>query len=584
MGGNGFSIIQDSAVVTFQALHDQASALAFALPKISSTVVTNDAAIEFRTVSKVAVGSLVAWFMLKAFKEAMANRRLARKLRAQGIPEQKLQSRWWMLGLQRYLVGHAVEPSPHLFSECRASQQLPIIHGEDVDGWGCSDAPKVYLFRLFLGIPVVVLADPKALHAMLTLKSYSFVKPTNPVKLVSNITGTMGMLMIEGDVHKRHRRIANPLFNLKALKPLVPAILASLDEFFALVDQQPASTLIPFHELSSQLTLNAIGHAAMGYNFDAFNGQGSRVTAAYRNMLQHTSLTPWTLLTLQFPGTIGKIPTLQSHRFQNAFKVVESAVKDMLQNASKHPDGHMLIHELLRQNEQDVLSEYELVCEVRSFLGAGHETTAAAISSLVLLLALHPTIQQELHDEVESTAVALEDSDALAKLPLLNKVINEMFRLYPPTFTTYREAATDVTLPMAALGAIEIPAGTRFEIPIRAIHMDPSIWGDDAAMWNPHRWDTIDLVHGTSDVSANRIVKGRRQIGPYDFMPFLAGPRACVGRQFALMELRLFLAGIVQRYTLKTDIKSMDDANLTCAITMRSTNAWVRFEQRSARA
>ncbi|KAJ3362554.1 hypothetical protein GGF32_005999 [Allomyces javanicus] len=572
MGGNSFSVVQDSAVATFQALHDQASALASALPNFSSAVVTKDAMIELRTVSKVAVGSLVAWVLLQAFKEGMANQRLVRKLRAQGIPEQKLQSRWWMLGLQRHLVGHAFESSPHLFSEERGSQQLPLLHGEDVDGWGRTDAP--------LGIPVVTLADPKALHHIFALKSYSFVKPANPVKLVTNITGDLGMLILEGDMHKVHRRIATPLFNVKLLKALVPSMLVSLDELFTLIDKQPASTSHPFHQLGNQLTLNALGQTVMDFPFDAFN-QGSRVPAAYRDMLLGVQMTPWTLLTMQFPSTFGKVPTLTQHRFQSGFNIVESVVKDVLQNAAKNPDGFTLVHELLRQNEGGALSKDELVCEVRTFIAAGHETTASVLSSLVMLLAQHPDIQQELRDEVETVAT-LEDYDTVAKLPLLNKVINETLRLYPASYLSYREAAVDVTLPMTALGAIDIPAGTRIEIPIRAIHLDPSIWGDDVTTWNPHRWDTIDLVHGTTDVSANRIVDGRRQIGQYDFMPFLAGPRACIGRQFALMELRLFVAGFVRRYTLTTDIKTMKEANLQWAITLGPKNAWVRFERRSA--
>ncbi|KNE66965.1 hypothetical protein AMAG_11438 [Allomyces macrogynus ATCC 38327] len=447
--------------------------------------------------------------------------------------------------MQRYLVGHALESSPHLFSEERGLQQLPLLHGEEVEGWDRVDAPMVYLWRLFLGIPVLSLVDPKALHTIFALISYSFVKPKNPVKFVSSITGDMGLIM--GDVHKRHRRIANPLFAAKTLKKLVPVILASLDQLCALVDKQPESTSHPFHQLSNRLTLNVLGHTAMDYTFDAFNG-GSCVTSAYKDMMLGVELTPWTLLTVQFPSTFGKIPTPTRRRFQTGFNIIESVVKDVLQNAAKSPDGYTLFHELLRQNEGNVLSEHELVCEVRTFLAAGHEMTASVLASLVLLLAQHPGIQQELRDEVETVA-ALEDYDALAKLPLLNMVLNETLRLCPAAVVAYCEATTDMTLPMTALGAIEIPAGTRIEIPIRPIHLDPSIWGDDAAAWDPHRWDTIDQVHGTGDVSsaANRIVNGRRQIGQYDFIPFLAGPRACIGRQFALMELRLFVAGLIRR-------------------------------------
>ncbi|KAJ3350501.1 hypothetical protein GGF32_004818, partial [Allomyces javanicus] len=123
--------------------------------------------------------------------------------------------------------------------------------------------------------------------------------------------------------------------------------------------------------------------------------------------------------------------------------------------------------------------------------------------------------------------------------------------------------------------------GLEIEVPIRAIHMDTTIWGPDAMEWNPRRWDSIDLVpSGNVDLSANRIVNGRRQIGPYDYLPFLIGPRGCIGRQFAVMELRLFVAGLVRRYKLATDLP-VGGEELHVAITMRPTNAWVRVERRA---
>ncbi|KNE66938.1 hypothetical protein AMAG_11413 [Allomyces macrogynus ATCC 38327] len=579
MGGNHFSVILDPTVATLQALHDRTVTLAWTLPSSETTHFLT----QIRATPTVVTTSLVVCTLAWVLKEVMVTGRDARKLRAQGVPEQKLYASWWTLGMQRYLIGHLLEPSPHLYEEPRARQQVPLLHGEHVDGWNRAGSPMMYLTRLFLGMPTLVLADPKALHAMLTLKSYSFTKPKLFSEIVSSVTGDMGMVMVEGDVHKRHRRIVNPLFSMRTLKPLVPAILSSLDEFFALVEHSPVSTPLPVHTLASHLTLNVIGRTAMNYDFDAFNAHASRISAAYADMLAGTEMTPWKMLTMQFPNTFGKIPTLTRRKFTNGFNVIETAVKEMLKSATACPDGHTLIHELLRQNEGNALSEHELVCEVRTFLAAGHETTASVLASLVLSLAQHPEIQQELRDEVESSVAALEDYDALAKLPLLNKVINETLRLYPPAYITFRAAVSDVALPTTALGVMEVPAGMRIEIPIRAIHLDPSIWGDDAAAWDPHRWDTIDQVHGTGDVSsaANRIVNGRRQIGQYDFIPFLAGPRACIGRQFSLMELRLFAAGLVQRYKLSTDVKEVKSEDLFCAVTMRSINAWVRFERRN---
>ncbi|KAJ3362529.1 hypothetical protein GGF32_005974 [Allomyces javanicus] len=415
---------------------------------------------------------------------------------------------------------------------------------------------------------------------MLTLNSYlKLVKPDVSVQFMSMIIGDKGMVILNGDRHKVHRQIANPLFNLRTLNPLVPIMLIALDELFAVIDQTPPSTTHAFHDLSSRLTLNVIGRTTMDHDFDALGPRGSRMARAYRAVMRNMEITFGLAMRIQFPNTLGRIPTAARREHAAGYRVVEDMVKDLLRAADKKPDGATLIHELVRQNAGNVLDEHELVCQVRSFLAAGLDTTAAALSACVLLLAQHPDVQQELFDEVDAVA-DLEDYEVLRKLPRLNSVINETLRLYTPVHMSLRETAAEVVVPTAALGPVTLPKGIRVEIPTRAIHSDSAIWGDDALTWNPQRWDSINLVHGTADVSTHRILNGRRQIGPYDFMPFQVGPRACIGRQFALMELRLFVSGIVKGYALATDVP-IDGLDIVCSMSMRVTNAWVRMERRS---
>ncbi|KNE66974.1 hypothetical protein AMAG_19554 [Allomyces macrogynus ATCC 38327] len=159
------------------------------------------------------------------------------------------------------------------------------------------------------------------------------------------------------------------------------------------------------------------------------------------------------------------------------------------------PDGTTLIHELLRQSAGNVLSEHELLCEVRTFLIAGHDTTSSMLASCVLLLAQYPEFQQELVDELAT--VDLEDYDTLSKMPLLNAVINEVLHLFPSAFWTFREMGEDgVTAPTTVLEPLELPERFHIETPI--VRM-------------------IDLVHRFNEVLAQRIVDRRHQIGNDDF-------------------------------------------------------------------
>ncbi|KAJ3363912.1 hypothetical protein GGF32_003009 [Allomyces javanicus] len=573
MGGNQLSTVIDPAMTTAHALHAHAAAALaayasrypHALCKVPNS----------RTIAASLAAVTVLWFAKKSIQEARA----ARKLRAQGVPEQTLlHAKWWLLGLQRYLIGHMLEPVPDMAGAIRSEQQVPLLHGKDVDGWDRTDQPPlIYMARYFFGYPSLVVADPKTLHVMLSTNSYMFIKPETSIEVVGMVTGYLGMVNINGDVHKRHRRIVNPLFNMKTLMPLFPVMLSSLDEFCAFLDSVPHSTPLPFHELCGQLTLNVIGRTGMSYEFNALALDGTPITRAYNEMQEVIKFTPRFLLCLMYPNTLGRISTASRRQFWRGHRVMIAAIKDMLQRAE--PNGTSLIHELIRQNAGNALSEEELVCETQTFLGAGHETTSSALAMALVLLAQFLDVQDELVKEV--AAVDLSDYESLSKLPLLNNVINETLRLFPPANMTFREAAADITVPTTALGPLALSKGLEIEVPIRAIHMDTTIWGPDAMEWNPRRWDTIDLVQGgNADLSANRIVDGRRKIGPYDYLPFLIGPRGCIGRQFAVMELRLFIAGLVHRYKLATDLP-VGGEELHVAITMRPTNAWVRVERRA---
>ncbi|KAJ3363911.1 hypothetical protein GGF32_003008, partial [Allomyces javanicus] len=452
MGGNQLSLVLDPAVTTVHALHAHAAAILATHAPLCQDALSNLPKGQAIAASLTAIA--VLWIANKSVQSARA----VRKLRAQGVPEQKLHHpQWWLLGLHRYLLGHILEPEPDMATAHRSEQQLPLLHGKDVDGWNCADqAPRIYVARTFFGAPSLVVADPKTLHAIMSAHSYSFIKPDTSIVLIGMVTGDLGMVTINGDVHKRHRRIVNPLFNMKTLMPLVPAIVASLDEFCALLDTAPASTPLPFHDLSGQLTLNVIGRTGMNYEFNALALEGTPITRAYHDMLDSVQFTPWFLLCLMYPKTLGRVPTVARRRFLKGHRVMTSAIKDMLARARAEPSGKALIHELIRQNAGDALSEHELVCEIQTFLGAGHETTSSTLAMAMLLLAQFPDVQDELVQELDRSVADLDDYETLSKLPRLNSVINETQRLFPPANLTFREAGTDITVPTTALGPLAL--------------------------------------------------------------------------------------------------------------------------------
>ena len=172
-----------------------------------------------------------------------------------------------------------------------------------------------------------------------------------------------------------------------------------------------------------------------------------------------------------------------------------------------------------------------LVNQLMTFLIAGHETTACALSWAICMLCNHPEVQSRLREEVRSllpdprSPASSVSSNDIDSLPYLNAVCNEVLRLYSPVPVTVRVAADDTTL----LGH-RIPKGTTIFISPWATNANKEFWSEDAADFNPDRWLGEGKAN-TGGIESN-----------YAFLTFLHGPRSCIGQGFAKGEFACLLA------------------------------------------
>ncbi|XP_063945430.1 cytokinin hydroxylase-like [Daucus carota subsp. sativus] len=166
--------------------------------------------------------------------------------------------------------------------------------------------------------------------------------------------------------------------------------------------------------------------------------------------------------------------------------------------------------------------------ECKTFFFAGHDTTALLLTWTVMLLASNPSWQDKVRAEIKEVCNGSSLSiEHLPKLTLLNMVINESLRLYPPASVLPRMAFEDYKL-----GDLHIPKGLSIWIPVLAIHHSEEIWGKDVNEFNPERFASKTFAPG-------------RQY----FMPFAAGPRNCVGQSFALMEAKIILGMLISKFS-----------------------------------
>ncbi|CAG2101581.1 unnamed protein product, partial [Medioppia subpectinata] len=212
--------------------------------------------------------------------------------------------------------------------------------------------------------------------------------------------------------------------------------------------------------------------------------------------------------------------------------------------ASDALEGHHVnegVDELMAEKQalsgvvEKKLTTDEILAQCFLFFAVGYETTATTLSYCVYELALNPDIQDLLVAETkeafnENTTDI--DYETLSRLPLLDAVISETLRKYPPVMRVEREAVEDVVLTYGSNGStIKIEKGVPLEIPVYAIHHNPDYYPDPEA-FKPDRFLPQNCHH----------------IKPYTYLPFSAGPRNCIGMRFAMLEAKLCLGKLIQQF------------------------------------
>jgi cytochrome P450 len=248
------------------------------------------------------------------------------------------------------------------------------------------------------------------------------------------------------------------------------------------------------------------------------------------------------------------VPTARNLRERRALAAFDEMLYALIiaRRASRDDTRHDLLSMLLAAFDEDSgvrMSDRQLRDEMMTLFLAGHETTAMALTWTWYLLSRHPEVEAKLLDEIRRALQGRTPTPAdLANLPYTEMVVREAMRLYPPAAGVAREPIEDVEI-----GGYVVPKGSLVTANMFALHRDPRFF--DA----PERFDPERFARGWED----RIPRGA-------YLPFGGGPRVCIGNGFAMMEARLILATLAQRWRLT--LEPDQEVTPTQLVTVRPKN------------
>lgn len=412
----------------------------------------------------------------------------------------------------------------------------------------------------------LLLTSPQALSEVLTVKSYDFVKPELLRIGVGQVLG-VGVLLAEGDEHKAQRKNLMPAFHFRHIKELYPIFWNKSQEMVRCIQAEVKNSTDPnpfveVGEWGSRATLDIIGVAGMGQDFNALHDPTNELNRVYRAVFQ-PDRTARILGVLQFflPHIIVRNLPLDRNRSVNAAatvarntcrKLVEQKKQRLTNKEPMQPD---IISVAL---ESGGFTDGELVDNMMTFLAAGHETTASAFTWAIYELSQHKDMQRRLRDEIHAHISSLDSKDVthdvIDNMPFLHAVCQEVLRLWAPVPLTIRDTAVNTSI----LGEF-VPKDTKIIIAPWAVNHNVDLWGDDAATFNPDRW----MAPGQANAGG--------AVSNYAFLTFLHGPRSCIGMKFAVAEFACLLAAFVGTWEFEM-VEPDEEIEIKGGITARPRN------------
>jgi cytochrome P450 len=338
-----------------------------------------------------------------------------------------------------------------------------------------------------------------------------------------------GILTSNGEHWRKHRRMVQPAFHKKKLRGLLGIMKQAIDSELKGIEPGETQDVFP---LMGDLAFQVVAQALFSrYDIQQSMEELQDYTERNQKMLIREMRQPYLKWWFILSGKIKKHLDLA----EQGRSILNSIIEERLASGEQKDD---LLDMLLNATYEDGthMPRRQLIDEVLILFTAGHETTANALSFTLYLLAKHPEIQDKILKEIENTDLDSDDlMQCLSELTYTKQCIEEALRLYPPAYVIDRTAISD-----DIVKGQSFPKGSLVLMSIYELHRSSAFW-DAPEEFNPDRFD-ISL---------------RRDYSNY-YYPFGAGPRMCVGNNFAMYEMIITIAQIIKKFQISTDLKAVE--------------------------
>jgi cytochrome P450 len=449
------------------------------------------------------------------------------------------------------LAGARPQTPPRDKREARARARMELFPGLQDEVY--RDPIKV---SSFFGWQQLIVSDPAAVKRVLVDNVANYPKMELENRAFQVLFGS-GLLGIEGELWRTHRRIMAPAFQPSSVASYAPAMTQTSEAFLTRWDGMADGAVVEAADEMNLLALQIISRTM--FSTDSDDDLVNLVSSTLGDGA----------LSLNF-NILDLMPVIQDIRLRRmqreadaAFAGLNGGIMRMIaaREAAGDTGKEDLLSRLIAAKDEESgakMSAQEVRDEVITIFMAGHDTTANAMGWTWYLLSQHPREEARLHEELDAVLGGRTPTlDDIPKLAFTRRVVEESMRLYPPAPGISNRVAKSGD----ELCGQRIKPGASIIIAPWVLHRHRALWDD------PERFDPDRFLPERS--------KGRAR---FAYLPFGAGPRICIGQLMAMNEVILILATLAQRYRLRLAPEA--EVRLVRAITLHPSGLKMRLEKR----